>query len=167
MNKDIFIILPYKESLLPKQAGAVSIYVSDTLKYSKYKKRIKIISSDNIDKTKIFRNRNYILNFCKKNKNKKINLIEIHNRPEYVNYISKYFPDTKINLIFHNDPLSLRGSINPSERESILSKSNKIIFISRWIQQRFFSTLRNINVTNTEIVHHGIIKSKKINFNKK
>ena len=167
MNKDIFIILPYKESLLPKQAGAVSIYVNDTLKYSKYKKKIKIISSDNIDKTKIFRNRNYILNFCKKNKNKKINLIEIHNRPEYVNYISKYFPDTKINLIFHNDPLSLRGSINSSERESILFKCNKIIFISRWIQQRFFSTLKNINVGNTEIVHHGIIKSKKIKFNKK
>ena len=167
MNKDIFIILPYKESLLPQQAGAVSIYVNDTVKYSKYKKRIKIISSDKIDKTKIFRNRNYILNFCKKNKNKKINLIEIHNRPEYVNYISKYFPDTKINLIFHNDPLSLRGSINSSERESILFKCNKIIFISRWIQQRFFSTLRNINVTNTEIVHHGIIKSKRINFDKK
>ena len=167
MNKDIFIILPYKESLLPKQAGAVSIYVKDTVKYSKYKKKIQIISSDNIDKSKIFRNRNYILNFCKKYKNKKINLIEIHNRPEYVTYISKNFPNTKVNLIFHNDPLSLRGSINSKERENILFKCNKIIFISRWIQQRFFSTLKNINVTNTEIVHHGIIKSKKISFNKK
>ncbi len=167
MNKDIFIILPYKESLLQRQAGAVSIYVKDTVKYSKYKKRIKIVSSDNIDKAKIFRNRNYILNFCQKNLNKKIDLIEIHNRPEYVNYISRYFPDTKINLIFHNDPLSLRGSINTSERESILFKCSKIIFISRWIQQRFFSGLRNINVINTEIVHHGIIKPKKISFNKK
>ena len=125
MNKDIYIILPYKESLLPKQAGAVSIYVKDTTKFSKYKKKIKIISSDNIDKSKIFRNRNYILNFCKQNKNRKINIIEIHNRPEYVNYISKYFPNAKINLIFHNDPLSLRGSINSSERESILLKCIK------------------------------------------
>ena len=39
MNKDIFIILPYKESLDPKKAGAVSIYVKDSLKYSKFKKR--------------------------------------------------------------------------------------------------------------------------------
>ena len=60
MDKNIFIILPYKESLLPKQAGAVSIYVKDTLKYSKYKKKIKVISSDYIDRSKIFRNRNKV-----------------------------------------------------------------------------------------------------------
>ena len=36
----IFIILPFKESLNPKTAGAVSIYVKDALKYSKYKKKI-------------------------------------------------------------------------------------------------------------------------------
>ncbi len=167
MNKDIIIILPYKESLLANQAGAVSIYVSDTTKYSKYKKRIEIISSDNIDKSKIFRNRNYILNFCKNNQNKKIKLIEIHNRPEYVNYISEYFPDTKINLIFHNDPISLRGSSSANEREEIFSKCNKIIFISRWIQQRFFSELKNVSLTNTEIVHHGINKYKNVNLNKK
>ena len=52
MIKTIFIILPYKESLKPKSAGAVSIYVKDTTKYSKYKKKIKFISSDNIDKKK-------------------------------------------------------------------------------------------------------------------
>ncbi|WP_297681876.1 hypothetical protein [uncultured Candidatus Pelagibacter sp.] len=50
MYKKIFIILPYKESLKPHLAGAVSIYVQDTTKYSKYKKNIKIISSDNINK---------------------------------------------------------------------------------------------------------------------
>ena len=43
MNKDIFIILPYKESLDPDFAGAVSLYVTDTTKYSIYKKKVKII----------------------------------------------------------------------------------------------------------------------------
>ena len=38
MNKDIYIILPYKESLLPKQAGAVSIYVNDTVNILNIKK---------------------------------------------------------------------------------------------------------------------------------
>ena len=47
MTKDIFIILPFKESLNPNLAGAVSLYVKDTTKYSKFKKRIEIISSDN------------------------------------------------------------------------------------------------------------------------
>ena len=36
MKKNIFIILPYKESLNPSKAGAVSIYVQDTFKYTKY-----------------------------------------------------------------------------------------------------------------------------------
>ena len=67
MKKDIFIILPYKESLNPNFAGAVSLYVKDTINYSKYKKRIQIISSDDLEnKKKLFRNRNYIVNFCKK-----------------------------------------------------------------------------------------------------
>ena len=93
MKKDIFIILPYKESLIPKKAGAVSLYVKDTSKYSKYKKRIQIISSDDLKgKSKIFRNRNYIKNFCNKYKSHNIKIIEIHNRPEYLGYL-KIFPN--------------------------------------------------------------------------
>ena len=50
MKKDIFIILPFKESLNPNNAGAVSLYVKDTTSHSKFKKRISIISSDNFRK---------------------------------------------------------------------------------------------------------------------
>ncbi len=167
MIKDIFIILPYKESLKPEIAGAVSLYVKDTTKFSKYKKRIQIISSDNLDKSKLFRNKNYITNFCKRFKNKKIKIIEIHNRPEYLNYIKKFFPDTKINLVFHNDPLTLRGSISKKERENIIESCNKIIFISGWIQQRFFSSFKNLNLSNTTIIPHGISKIKNIKLNRK
>ncbi len=167
MKKDIFIILPYKESLDPNHAGAVSLYVKDTTKLSKFKKKIQIISSDDLDKSKLFRNKNYIINFCEKFKNIKIKIIEIHNRPEYLNYIKKYFPNTKINLIFHNDPLSLRGSISKKERGNIISSCHKIIFISRWIQQRFFSSIKNVNLSNTAIIPHGISKIKNINLSKK
>ena len=167
MIKKIFIILPYKESLKPKSAGAVSIYVKDTTKYSKYKKKIKFISSDNIDKKKIFRNKYYILNFCNKYKNSKIDIIEIHNRPEYLKYIKKFFPKTKIKLFFHNDPLTLRGSENIKEREYILSNSNKIIFLSNWIQQKFFSGIKNFNLLNIETLAVGVDKAPNIKLNKK
>ena len=43
MNKKIFIILPFKESLKKNLAGAVSIFVQDTFKVSKFKKYIKVI----------------------------------------------------------------------------------------------------------------------------
>ena len=168
MKKDIFIILPFKESLNPNLAGAVSLYVKDSTKYSKFKKRIQIISSDDLKgRSKIFRNKNYIINFCKRYKNNKIKIIEIHNRPEYLYYIKKFFPNSKINIIFHNDPLSIRGSIKKDEREKIISNSNKVIFISRWIQQRFFSEIKNSNLSNTVIIPHGVNKIKNINQNKK
>ena len=166
-KKKIFIILPYKESLDPNYSGAVSIYVKDTINYSKYKKDIKIFSSENSDKSKIFRNRNYIMNFCNKYKNEKIDIIEIHNRPEYLSYIRKYFPDTKINLFFHNDPLTLRGSEDIKERKYILSNTNKIIFLSNWIQQMFFYKLKNVSLDNVVSLPIGIDKEKNIKLSKK
>jgi len=168
MKKDIFIILPFKESLNPNQAGAVSLYVKDTTNYSKFKKRISIISSDNFkSKSQLFRNKNYIINFCEKYRSSNIKIIEIHNRPEYYNYIKKYFPTTKIKLIFHNDPLSLRGSISLKERENIINGCDKVIFISRWIQQRFFTSFKNANLSRTLIIPHGVNKNIKINFSNK
>ena len=168
MKKDIFIILPFKESLNPNNAGAVSLYVKDTTSHSKFKNRISIISSDNFkNKSQLFRNKNYIINFCKKYKSSNIKIIEIHNRPEYYTYIKKYFPNTKIKLIFHNDPLTLRGSISVNEREEIINGCQKVIFISRWIQQRFFSSFKNVNLSSTLIIPHGVLKKNKINLSNK
>ena len=167
MKKKIFTILPFKESLNPNIAGAVSIYVKDTLKYSKYKKYIKVISSDNMKSDIIFRNKSYINSFCEKHKNLNIDLIEIHNRPEYISYIKKSFPNSKINITFHNDPISLRGSQTLKQREFLVKNCHKVIFISRWIQQRFFTNFINSNYLNTEIIYHGVNKEKKINLKNK
>ena len=168
MKKDIFIILPFKESLNPNYAGAVSLYVKDTTYYSKFKNRISIISSDDFkNKSQLFRNKNYIINFCNRYKTSNIKIIEIHNRPEYYSYIKKYFPKAKIKLIFHNDPLTLRGSISLKERENIINGCQKVIFISGWIQQRFFSSFKNVNLIRTSIIPHGIIKKDKINISNK
>ena len=167
MKKKIFIILPYKESLDPNKSGAVSIYIKDSLKYSKFKNNIKIISSNNFSNSKFFRNKNYIIEFCKKYKNEKISIIEIHNRPEYVKILKKYFPNSKIILTYHNDPLNLRGSILSSEREFILNNCEKIIFISKWIKNRFFIKVSSNIRNNYELIYHGVLKKKKINISKK
>ena len=164
MNKDIFIILPFKESLKPNKAGAVSIYVQDSLRISKFKKRIQVISSDNFSNSKLFRNKTYINNFCNKFKNKKISIIEIHNRPEYAKILKKNFPYAKIILTYHNDPQNLRGSINPNEREKLLEICTEIVFISNWIKKRFFTDLNKIK-NNNKIIYHGI--KKKISVNQK
>lgn len=167
MKKNIFIILPFKESLNPNKSGAVSIYIKDFLKYSKYKNNIKLVSSDDFINSKIFRNRNYINEFCNKYKNTDISIIEIHNRPEYVNILRKNFPNSKIILTYHNDPLNLRGSNSDSEREKLLRDCYKIIFISKWIKNRFFLHLSSNIRNNYEIIYHGVLKKKNINLNKK
>ncbi len=165
--KKIFIILPFKESLEPNKSGAVSIYIKDSLKHSKYKDNIKIISSSHFVNSKFFRNKNYINEFCSKYKESKISIIEIHNRPEYVSILKKNFPNSKLILTFHNDPLNLRGSVLSSERENILKNCEKIIFISKWIKSRFFiGTSSNIR-NNFKIIYHGVLKKKKINIKKK
>ena len=102
MNKKIYIILPYKESINQNTAGAVSLYVTENKKYSKYNKNIKIISSKNTTNYNLFTNKKYIQNFCNNNKNENNNLIEIHNRPEYVKYVKNSFPniDTSKSFFF-------------------------------------------------------------------
>ena len=167
MKKKIFIILPFKESLVPNKSGAVAIYIKDSLKYSKYKDNIKIISSNVFSNSNFFKNKNYINQFCKKYKKEKISIIEIHNRPEYVKMIKKNFPNSKIVLTYHNDPLNLRGSVLPSEREFILKNCEKIIFVSKWIKKRFFIKTSSIIRNNYELIYCGVLKKKKIDISKK
>ena len=156
MTKKIYIILPYKESLDSNIAGAVSLYATDVKRYSKYKKNIKIISSEKVANFNLFTNRNYIKHICNANQKTKIDLFEVHNRPEYIKYIKRNFSKAKVTLTFHNDPLSLRNSKTIKEREYLIKICSKIIFVSRWIQQRFFSGIINSNQITTNIVYCGV-----------
>ena len=40
----ISILLPYKENFTPDYAGAVSLFLNDTIKLSKYKKNIQVFA---------------------------------------------------------------------------------------------------------------------------
>ena len=44
----ISILLPYKENFSPVYAGAVSLFVKDTVKISKYKKNITVYGNTDI-----------------------------------------------------------------------------------------------------------------------
>ena len=61
----ISILLPYKENFTHKNAGAVSIFVSNVNKHSKYKKKIKVYGNTSF---KGYLSKNYInIPFEKKN----------------------------------------------------------------------------------------------------
>ena len=61
----ISILLPYKENYTENNAGAVSIFVNNVNKHSKYKSKIKVFGNTDYNK---FLSKNYInIPFKKKN----------------------------------------------------------------------------------------------------
>ena len=129
----ISILLPYKENYSVNYAGAVSLFINDTTKLSKFKKNIRIFGSTNfksklsknyinieLNKSSLFQSQSrfYVNSFIKLQKSIKADIIEIHNRPNYLKFIKKL--NSKIVLYFHNDPLEMAGSEKIVERLSLL-----------------------------------------------
>jgi len=147
----ISILLPYKENFSKEYAGAVSIFVNGVNKYSKFKSNIKVygntdysnlLSKNYINlpfKKSLFQSSSkiYVNNFIKFEKKRKSNIIEIHNRPNYLQYFKKENL-SKVVFYFHNDPLTMNGSKTIPERMFILNLCKKIIFNSEWTKNRFF-----------------------------
>ena len=147
----ISILLPYKENYTRDLAGAVSLFVKDISEVSKFKKDILIFGSTenkrfltknyiNLDlKKKFFQssNKEYVKTFLKSDYIKSTQILEIHNRPNYIKQIRDVYQN-KIFLYFHNDPLTMNGSRTILEREYLLNNIDKIIFNSKWSQKRFF-----------------------------
>ena len=173
----IATILPYKENYTFSKAQAAAIWVCDFFKYSEFKNTNFIYgNTDHNDylsknyinikinnlKSKLSSSTNeYCKNFLEETKNSNFDLIEIHNRPPVFNYLKKHV-DSKFIIYFHNDPLSMNGSRSLNERLKLLNEVDKIIFVSKWVQNRFFNGLDNKLINQTEIVYPSIHRAKKI-----
>ena len=170
----ISILLPYKENYSKNYAGAVSIFVNGINKKSKFEKDIKVygnteylnyLSNNYINipyKKKLFKSSSkvYVKNFIKIESKRKSDVIEIHNRPNYLTFFKK---DNKRKIVFyfHNDPLTMNGSKSISERKFILNFCDKIIFNSEWTKKRFFIGLSNFyfNSEKVDIIYQSTNKT--------
>ena len=126
------------------------MFVKDTVKISKYRNDITVFGNTNYRKgfnikyhnlklEKKFLNSTsklYVESFLNGETERKSDLIEIHNRPLYVKHIQNKL-NTDLILYYHNDPLSMSGSISEDERLFLLSKCKYIIVISEWIKKDF------------------------------
>ncbi len=170
----ISILLPYKENFSPSYAGAVSIFVNSTNKLSNFKKNITVFGSTDYKKKL---SNNYVnINLSKKlltsqskeyvqkffDMQLKINseIIEIHNRPNYVSKLTKL--NSKIVLYFHNDPISMIGSKSINERINLLNVCSKIIFNSEWSKKQYLKDLKNFyhKSEKFEVIHQSTSKTK-------
>ena len=161
----ISILLPYKENFSPVYAGAVSLFVKDTVKLSKFKKDITVFGNTELKnifnlkykninlKKNILQSgsKSYVNEFLKFEKNFPSDLIEIHNRPNYFHLINKNKKGQKIVLYFHNDPLTMTGSRSIKERRKLLSDVTKIIFNSHWSRKRFLEGIEGLHVNSEKL----------------
>ena len=177
----ISILLPYKENYSPKYPGAVSLFIYSINKISIFKKETTVYGNTNLkekfsknyvnislNKNSLFKSQSkeYVTRFIGLHNDNKSDIVEIHNRPNYVSLIKKI--DSKIVLYFHNDPISMIGSKTTRARINLLSICEKIIFNSEWSKKRFLLNLNPIYVKSLklEVIHQSINKEK-IDINKK
>ena len=162
----IAILLPYKENFSPEYPGAVSLFVNETSKISKYKKDIivfgntsykkkyslKYININLIKNPLLSQTREYVNKFSKIQKKYNISLFEVHNRPSYIFQLNKNISNKIFSLYFHNDPLSMDGSKTIAERKKLLKICYKIIFNSNWSKKRFLEGMENKFVNSNKLV---------------
>jgi glycosyltransferase involved in cell wall biosynthesis len=162
----ISILLPYKENFSPEYPGAVSIFLNSVIKLSKYKNKITVfgntkfknkyrIKYKNIDiSDKILgigsQTNKYINKFIHEENKKKSDIIEVHNRPLYIQLLPS--SNAKKILYFHNDPLTMNGSKSVIERKDLLKKCDKIVFNSEWSKNRFLSALDSIFIKSEKLL---------------
>tara|TARA_Y100000591_G_scaffold331936_1_gene367453 strand:- start:113 stop:2206 length:2094 start_codon:yes stop_codon:yes gene_type:complete len=174
MTSKSAIILPLKESFSDKDFGAVSIWVDYYLKNTKLSndyifcrklpKNYKYLNKKVIPislQSKFYTNLQYIKNISLEIKKRRISNVEIHNRPEYAYYLIKNNPEIKINLIFHNDPNTIRYSNKSEYKKFLLENCNKVIFVSNWVKKRFFLNLNYKHKNNIEVIYNFINPIKK------
>jgi len=161
MNKKIAILLPYKEDYNKSNAGSASLWVKDFFENSKLKKLTTIygintkkkslsrnfINLNNKFPLFTFKKNIYYAKLFLKKIHKQTKIIEIHNRPEIFHFIKKHNSKYKLILVFHNNPLLIRGSKKIKERQDILNKCSNIIFVSKWVQKKFFEGLKQNIIT--------------------
>ena len=162
----ISILLPYKENFSPEYPGAVSLFVYETSKISKFKKNITVFGNTNFKKLfnlkyinintkKEFfysQTKNYVNDFIKLEKKISSSIIEVHNRPSYIHIINSQLKNKILTLYFHNDPLSMDGSKTIEQRKKLLKTCYKIIFNSAWSKKRFLEGLENKFVNSNKLL---------------
>ena len=178
----ISILLPLKENFSPSYAGAVSLFINDTLRTSKFRKNITVYGQTNykkkfgqkycnIDIKKNFfssQNKEYVKKFIKIEKKNNSQIIELHNRPIYLKYLVKDLKEKDYILYFHNDPLTMSGSKSIKERSFLLNNCYRIIFNSNWSKKRFLQRMKSdaINSEKLIVINQSASKNK-INFKEK
>ena len=167
----INILIPFKEKFDKNNASSVSITVKNNLKYSIFKKYIRVFGTEvenpiseehffGIKPSRVFfKSRNMhlakeMLKIIKRERSLN-QIIEIHNRPYVFNFFAKKLKDCSLTLFLHNDPLKMKGSKTINERLSIIKNASAIYCVSQFIKNKFEEGI-NQDSKKIHVLHNGV-----------
>ena len=171
----INILLPHKEKFDEKKTSSVSITVKNNLFYTNFLKDIKIygqyvenpLFNDNFVGAKysilsLKSKTRFLTDIMLKtisNSDDKKQIIEIHNRPNLVDYIAKAscFP---ISLFLHNDPLNMKGSKSIDQRTNLLEKCSAVFCVSKFVKKQFLNGVL-VGSHKVHVLYNGVESQRK------
>jgi glycosyltransferase involved in cell wall biosynthesis len=164
----IISILPKGEGFSPTQFGAISLCVRDFTYYSCFRQNITVIGGvkgpgfEHIDYVSVKparwyenRTRAYARNCVRIIKEKKAQLVEIHNRPNLLVFIAPKI-SCKIALHLHNDPQEMTYARTKEERKKLLSLCDAIYCVSDYIRIRFLEGVDETLHAKVHVIYNGI-----------
>lgn len=166
----IAVLLPYNEFYDQNKFGAIALTIKDFINSGKYKGKVTVFGchpasnplTEDYQRLELHKGiftrkyKAYLLSFLKKINTGGFSMIEIHNRPKWIVFLSS---KTKlpIRLHLHNDPLEMQFFKTVHERESIISKSQQVICVSDWVKQRVIQGLSHNNTNKVLTVYNTCI----------
>ena len=172
----INILLPYKEKFDKKKASSVSITLKNNLNHTIFLNQIKVygqnvdtpLFKDNFKGFKYsywsFKSKNMFLADkmikCILQKPQSIQVIEIHNRPYLVNYISNKIKNFPISLFLHNDPKDMTGSKSVKDIENILRNCSAVFCVSQYVKRQFLEGITKED-KKVHVLYNGISRKLK------
>lgn len=154
-ERPIAILLSHREIYQAEGAGAVTSCVRDMASCSRFRERIVVLGDPvptpftetrflPVAKAAWFygrRTARYAQGAANAIKELNPALVEIHNRPSYIERLKKAVPYTPLVLYLHNDPHSMRGFKTPLERIRVLQQVAAVVCVSGYIRGRLLDGL--------------------------
>lgn len=170
-NQTILVALPTVENFSPTSADAISLFVRDTSRHSRYNSGLMIYGQDN-PRTRVFRD----ITFHGLKKTRSIlsspsqayarsvirhydgpapRLLEVHNDVTVLQCLSKRFPSAATIFYLHQDPVLVPQLMTPKQRWQFLNQAGLIICSSDFVRRRFLTGLEAARTDHVRVIHHG------------
>ena len=178
------IILPYKEVMTEKNAGAVATVVAHHVKLSSGDQNFQVFGQivntptipgiDYVPMKPSFRwvrgkNIGLARAYVRKlNIMPRPDLVEVHGRAQVARYVCQKRPDLPVILYLHNDPRDMRGAKTEEERLWLMKHLAGIICVSDYVKSCFLDGLKLNGIENDTVqsVLNGTTKSDELHLPK-